>query len=545
MTRLLSFNPEPFEAESEMNGALRMQWLTRGTAGQRRRPTRPALPPLPGPAAFDAEALRKKAVEIAKQELARWGNGKIKETDPRLRQTLQDYWKTGTGASFSQDQLGNPAFQKANPWSAAFISWLMKTAGAGDAFKYGSYHAAYTRAAIDNRLANNRNPFKAYRISEVAPRAGDLVCRRRAGSGATYDNVRPPMKTHCDIVTEVRPRSVVTVGGNVSDSVAQKILPTDANGRIVGPDYFAVIRIDGQQPSSPVGPLPTPTHPTAVTAPRLLRQESNPPGTTLYVEIDLKIVDKFGITAPPVTGIFIPDGYRPGAAVDVILYLHGFKVEAIKRQAIDQYWNSQRFPYGALREGANASGRNVILVAPTLGSHSEAKRLLATGGLDGYLSQVLSALAAYGPFRPPAATPALGSLVLACHSGGGWPMRQLAGGSDQALARLRECWGFDCTYNQGDDDFWAGWARAHPNARVYIYYIAGSPTARYAESLRNKRVANAIVEPSRDKRHNYVPVTYWAQRIQAAPFLAARSGGSVHPTPTPAAPVDVRRLRTP
>src|SRR5262249_1545558 len=115
MTRLLSFNPEPFEAESEMNGALRMQWLTRGTAGQRRRPTRPALPPLPGPAAFDAEALRKKAVEIAKQELARWGNGKIKETDPRLRQTLQDYWKTGTGASFSQDQLGNPAFQKANP----------------------------------------------------------------------------------------------------------------------------------------------------------------------------------------------------------------------------------------------------------------------------------------------------------------------------------------------------------------------------------------------------------------------------------------------
>jgi hypothetical protein len=258
--------------------------------------------------------------------------------------------------------------------------------------------------------------------------------QRRAGSGATYDNVRSPIKTHCDIVTEVRPRSVVTVGGNVSDSVAQKILPTDPNGRIVGPDYFAVIRIDGQQPSSPVGPLPTPTQPTAVTAPRLLRQESNPPWTTLYFEIDLKIVDKFGITAPPVTGTFIPDGYRQGAAVDVILYLHGFKAEAIKRQAIDQYWNSQRFPYAALREGANASGRNVILVAPTLGSHSEAKGLLATGGLDGYLSQVL---AAYGPFRPPAATPALGSLILACHSGGGWPMRQLAGGSDRALALLR------------------------------------------------------------------------------------------------------------
>ena len=50
----------------------------------------------------------------------------------------------------------------------------------------------------------------------------------------------------------------------------------------------------------------------------------------------------------------------------------------------------------------------------------------------------------------------------------------------RALARLRECWGYDCTYNKGDDAFWAGWARARPNARVYIYYIAGSPTARLA-----------------------------------------------------------------
>jgi flagellum-specific peptidoglycan hydrolase FlgJ len=563
MTRLLSFNPEPFESESEVNGALQAQWLATGPASgaghqpkpeleisptvparprTRRRPTGSVSPTRPSSTVFDGEAFRQRAVQIAKQELARWGNGRIKETDPRVRKTLQDYWKTGTGASFSEDQLGNPAFQNANPWSAAFISWLMKTAGAASAFKYNGYHAAYTRAAIDNRLANNSNPFKGYRISEVAPRVGDLVCRSRAGSGATYDNVRPPMKTHCDIVTEVRPRSIVTVGGNVSDSVAQKTLRADPDGRIAEPDYFAVIRIEGQRPVTPVGPSPAPTQPDAVAAPRLLRQESTPPGTTLYVEIDLKIVDKFGITAPPVTGIFVPDGYRPGAAADLILYLHGFKAEAIKRQAIDQYWNSQRFPYGALREGANASGRNVIVVAPTLGSHSEAKRLIAPGWLDSYLSQVLSALAAYGPYRGAGTAPALGSLIFACHSGGGWPMRQLAGGSDRALVRLRECWGFDCTYNQGDDDFWAVWARAHPNANVYIYYIAGSPTARLAESLRSKRVPNAMVQSSKDRRHNYVPVTYWTERIQGAPFLAARSGAGVQPPPSPAAPPDIRRM---
>ena len=229
------------------------------------------------------------------------------------------------------------------------------------------------------------------------------------------------------------------------------------------------------------------------------------------------------------TGIFIPDGYGQARPWTSILYLHGFKADAIKRQAIDQYWDSRRFPYGALREGVNASGRNVVLVAPTLGSRSEAGVCFRPGGLDAYLAQVLAALRAYGRHRR-AAPPRLSAISsLACHSGGGWPMRQLAGGSDRALARLRECWGYDCTYNSGDDAFWAGWARARPNARVYIIYISGSPTARFAESLRDKRVPNAIVQPSRDRRHNYVPIAHWRERVQGAGFLAARPGGAVTP----------------
>ncbi len=569
MNRLLSFNPEPFETDSEVEGAFELYDATKGSsdresefeytmtrgrssyvrgtsavskgenaplsgpeweAGAYVQPRRRALFRSVSPFAtapstlptFDSQAFRQRIMRLANQELARWGNGTIKETDWRLRKTLQDYWKTGVGMSYSEDQLGDSAFQNAHPWSAAFISWVMKTAGAGNAFKFSASHAVYTRAAKDNRFANNNNPFKAYRITELAPQVGDLICKNRAGRGATYDNIRPGMKTHCDIVTDARPSRLVTIGGNVNNSVAQKTVRTDASGRIMEPNYFAVIRIDSQQPTIPVAPLPTPAQPGTVSAPRLLKQESAPPGTTLYVEIDLKIVDKFGLTAPAVTGIFVPDGYQPGAAVDLILYLHGFKADAIKRQAIDQYWNSRRFPYGALRESVNASGRNVILVAPTLGSHSEAKRLLEPGGLDTYIAQVLAALRAYGPYRQASSVPGLGNLTLACHSGGGWPMRQLAGGGDRALAQLRECWGYDCTYNNGDDVFWAGWARARPNARVYIYYIAGSPTARLAEGLRNKCVPNAIVQQSRDRRHNYVPITHWKERMEGAPFLAAR-----------------------
>jgi Uncharacterized protein conserved in bacteria (DUF2272)/Mannosyl-glycoprotein endo-beta-N-acetylglucosaminidase/Putative peptidoglycan binding domain len=517
-----------------------------------RRRSRAAAPPrvLPiatpiSPQPFDGQAFRQRIVRIANQELARWGNGAIKETDPRVRQVLQDYWKTGTGDNYSATQLGDPAFQKDHPWSAAFISWVIKTAGAGNAFNYSSFHSTYTRWAKDNRTGNSANPFKAYCVSELAPQVGDIVCKRRAGSGATYDNIRPGMKTHCDIVTEVRPGRLVTIGGNVNNSVAQTAPRTDTRGFLSDPNYFAVIRIDGTQSSVPIVPAPTPATPSAGSAPRLVGRESVPAGTTLYVEIDLQIVDRLKLVAQPITGIFIPDNYVPGAAADLILYLHGHKAEAIRRQAIDQYWNSQRFPYGALREGVNASERNVILVAPTLGSRSEAGRLVRSGGLDAYIAQVLAALHAYGPHQRTGAAPALGNLIFACHSGGGLPMRQLAGGRDRALAQLHECWGYDCTYNMGDDVFWEGWARARPNARVYIYYIPGSLTAPLAEGLRNRRVQNAIVLPSRDKRHNYVPITHWQERLQGAGFLAARSGGAVQPPrglPTPAAPADVRQM---
>lgn len=42
-------------------------------------------------------------------------------------------------------------------WSAAFISFCMKEAGAGDAFPYSSGHATWIVASIKNRLKNKLN----------------------------------------------------------------------------------------------------------------------------------------------------------------------------------------------------------------------------------------------------------------------------------------------------------------------------------------------------------------------------------------------------
>jgi hypothetical protein len=41
----------------------------------------------------------------------------------------------------------------------------------------------------------------------------------------------------------VEPNRLITVGGNVSNSVKQTIVTTDANGFINKPDYFAVIKV--------------------------------------------------------------------------------------------------------------------------------------------------------------------------------------------------------------------------------------------------------------------------------------------------------------
>jgi hypothetical protein len=189
------------------------------------------------------QALKNQMVRLANQEWERWGRGTIKEWNQSIRPVLRNYWLIGTGRRYSE-----PGWWSKHPWSATFISWIMKKAGAGDSFRYAGAHAVYIKAAKDNRLANNNNPFKAYRINEIKPQVGDLVCKRRAGSGANYENIRPGHKTHCDIVTEVQPNRLTTIGGNVKNSVSKTSVSINANGYINQPGYFAVIRIGAPSP---------------------------------------------------------------------------------------------------------------------------------------------------------------------------------------------------------------------------------------------------------------------------------------------------------
>jgi hypothetical protein len=207
-----------------------------------------------------------------------------------------------------------------------------------------------------------------------------------------------------------------------------------------------------------------------------VRRESTPPQLSLYLPIPLDVpgVDDSA------TGVFIPEKYRAEKSVDVVVFLRGYDIKRPKAAtAVSEYWNSPSHPVlksFQFREEVNKSGKNVILVVPALGPRAEAGKLVEEGGLPKFLDRVLDGLWRSGPHTGLTELPKIRHLILAAHSGGGVPLRQLAraAGSDQDLKdKLKACWGFDSIYGVKDKDaeFWSDWAKEHSGAKVTMYYL--------------------------------------------------------------------------
>ena len=210
-------------------------------AGASPPPGSPTTPspsyPSPMPPAPAKGSLRSKLVATALQEWNKWGQGSVNEASSSIQPTLRDYWITGTGSDYG--------YTNNFYWSAAFISWVVKKAGGGTNFKYSGTHTTYTYAAKQNRLQNNSNPFKAYRISEKKPEPGDIIVQNRGSSSFTYDNVQSDQPgTHGDIVVQVNSGSIYVIGGNLSNSVSRSTYYLDSNGYLNSPAHFAIIKIE-------------------------------------------------------------------------------------------------------------------------------------------------------------------------------------------------------------------------------------------------------------------------------------------------------------
>jgi LAS superfamily LD-carboxypeptidase LdcB len=241
--------------------------------------------------------MRRTIAATARAELARWtrpDGTKILESSPSMLPVLTRYWATVPG--FEDPAAARRAAQRSAaddpdwPWSAAFICWVMHTAGVRRAhgFEFGRRHLDFIVGALRNRERSDRGrPFwLTDHVSierEVRVETGDLVCFNRCcpqpGAPATpacprggsvmtehtYSSLRRrywmpnqnrPARgcSHTAIVVGTVDRGgtrfLETIGGNESNSVRLNSdrVRVNASGGIEDPlrrRVFGVIKIVG------------------------------------------------------------------------------------------------------------------------------------------------------------------------------------------------------------------------------------------------------------------------------------------------------------
>jgi hypothetical protein len=174
----------------------------------------------------------------------------------------------------------------------------------------------------------------------------------------------------------------------------------------------------------------------------------------------------------PPTAVYLPRRKNDGAStVDVLVWFHGHLVSSAR----DLVRPADSGNDMNLRESVRDAKKDVIFVAPWLGlTHAMDLGLLGKDSrFQVYLDMVLAGIAPFQKSHSKSAPDSLslGKLILACHSGGGVMMKAAA----QHLGsyyddNLKECWGFDCFY---DDDY-PDWSRRNPTPAKYWYVGDGS-----------------------------------------------------------------------
>jgi hypothetical protein len=124
------------------------------------------------------------------------------------------------------------------PWSAAFMSWVVGGAGVPSSqFTRAPAHWIYLSSTIEKSPYPGRY-FVPRRIADYSPNPGDLICAYRdgsrsySGSGYTSANGVRGKPTHCDLVIGKSGRKLEAIGGNVRNSVSKVTLELDGSGKL-------------------------------------------------------------------------------------------------------------------------------------------------------------------------------------------------------------------------------------------------------------------------------------------------------------------------
>jgi len=147
------------------------------------------------------------------------------------------------------------------PWSAAFISFLMKRSSfTKDEFEFSDSHVDYVDQAALSSAAEARgeatpNAYRACDVATTRPRAGDMICYTRDSAAGIDTHARllahlamrrsighpSPVPMHCELVTssdEGGNAKIETVGGNVFQSVTLRRMTLNAD-KTLSRAYFA------------------------------------------------------------------------------------------------------------------------------------------------------------------------------------------------------------------------------------------------------------------------------------------------------------------
>jgi hypothetical protein len=133
------------------------------------------------------------------------------------------------------------------PWSAAFISYVVRQSGTGpNAFKFSNAHRVYIYDAFATSRAEQNNEvserlYRACPLATTKPRAGDMVCQQRepslvdASDESVMERIRSDLagngtpsirRTHCEVVAfiDAPARKLYSIGGNVNQAVTTRKL---------------------------------------------------------------------------------------------------------------------------------------------------------------------------------------------------------------------------------------------------------------------------------------------------------------------------------
>lgn len=157
--------------------------------------------------------------------------GGWEDDDARYSGRVNAYWRA----------VGKPGLDGRDcrePWSAAFMSWVMQGAGVPTSqFPRAPAHWVYLADMIDESPYPGRY-FVPRRVSDYSPRPGDLICASRGPYRPASSNGYASAwglrgaSTHCDLVVRKSGRTLEAIGGNVRNSVSKVTLELDGSGRL-------------------------------------------------------------------------------------------------------------------------------------------------------------------------------------------------------------------------------------------------------------------------------------------------------------------------